>query len=135
MNNLVKRIIAPIILSAAIIGCSTFPNYQPVELGTKDGYYAESQTVLDELDLITRARVGEVTLEKRGNEYVWKETGRYLQSAEVWNSMFDSVCRSADKKGNKHITNSEAQDLLNLTYRAIVEPVPTQDIHDGYIKA
>lgn len=135
MVNLIQRLAPLAAVGLILAGCSTFPNYIPIELGTKDGYFAESSLVQDELDLITSFRVGEVTLQKVGNDYLWKKTGKYLQSAQLWNSVFADVCRSADKKGNRHITNNEAQDLLNLYYRAATEAVPTQDHSDVYDKA
>ncbi len=143
MKNLIQKI-APIVLTiAGIIGCATYkpilpenstkpiakPTMQlyseskPKGIDLRNGYTVESYLTRDNLDLIASFWAGEVKLQRTDKGYVGKKTGRYLQSADEWNNIFDNVCKLADKTPDKFITDIEVQDLLDSTYTTMREPI------------
>ena len=149
MTNLLQKIgrwTAPLV-AAGLVGCASSPTTlsekvtkpEPITsayvkdnqaIDLRNGYIAKSLNASNELDLIASALVGEVILQKNDKGYVGEKTGRYLESVEIWNGIFDGICKFADIDENKSINDLEAQNLLELIYQMKMQS--SQD-EDGWI--
>jgi hypothetical protein len=119
MKNLIQKI--AFVLAGVIATASIYANDKTIDL--RNGYTAESYLAADNLDLIASVFVGEVILQKTEKSYVGKKTGRYLESAEMWNNIFDKICKSADKTEDNFITDIETKNLLDSIYKSMKEPI------------
>jgi len=128
MKNLIQKI-APFVLAGVIATAPIYANSKAIDL--RNGYTAESYLTAGDLDLIASALVGEVILQKTDKGYAGKKTGRYLESADVWNNVFDKVCKSADKIADKFITDIEVQNLLDSTYKSMTEVIWVEEDDDN----
>jgi len=79
MKNLIKKI-APIVL-AGIVAASPIYSQSNKTIDLRNGYAAESQLVINNLDLLTSALAGEVILQKIDKGYAGKK------QADTWQVM------------------------------------------------
>lgn len=137
MKNLTRKFLIPLALES-ILGCAT---YQPIQIDNSvksydvmpiasnsksflrdlgNGYFARTDKAADTIDLAASALLWEVTLTKTNPGYAKKNTLRYdITNIELWNQIFSTLCKAADANKDYILEESEANDLLDLAYRAL----------------
>jgi hypothetical protein len=131
MKNLVKAVIPFAIAGFLTVGCTTMPRGS---IKLENGYYVQSYSAMDELDLAASARVGEKTIQKtkNGNYTEGRLTGKRV-SDDYWEEELDFVCKKADVKKSKFITDGEALEVLKSAYE---DTTFIRDFQDyGFMKA
>jgi len=147
MKNLIQKLaLAPLVLTAAgIIGCATS---QPTQIATqpvnptpivsqskanqkgidlRNGFFAESYSVQDNINLITEAFFGEAILRKTEKGYTGIKTQIYHTTpSEKYDNKFDEFCRKIDN-GDKFLGEMETEHFLDNFYDSIYSVIWIED--------
>ncbi len=133
MKNLIQKIAPLVLATAGIIGCVTTHNptsilTEPVNpasvvspskvnergIDLRNGFFAESYLVVDDINLITRIFLGETILKKTDNGYKRIRTNAY-NPPEIFDNTYDGFCKTIDN-GDKFLTETETEYFLSRLY-------------------
>jgi len=147
MKNLMQKIAAPLILATAgVIGCVTpaHPSFEislePIKpsqvtisekskgVDLKNGFFAESYSVFDDIHLITQVYLREVILKKTDKGYEGVKTNIYHTTpTEIYDGTFDLLCKDMDINEDKFLKKTETQSFLDMTYNAMRKVIWVED--------
>lgn len=147
MKNLIQKLgLAPLVLAAAgIVGCATYQPIQATEpakstpvvvpqtekkskgIDMRNGFFAESYSVTDNIDLLTQAFFGEAILVKTEKGYKGKKTMLYRTTpSEKFDAKYDEFCRKIDN-GDKFLGEMETERFLDNFYDDMFKIIWVED--------
>jgi hypothetical protein len=146
MKNLTQKIGALVLAGAGLVGCATQPSPIPTQqenpapivsqipikpsqkgIDLRNGFYAESYSVQDNINLITEVFFGEAILKKTEKGYTGIKTQIYHTTpSEKYDNKFDEFCRKIDN-GDRFLGEMETEHFLDNFYDDMFKIIWVED--------